>query len=184
MKNKLNKIIIACVSLLCSLVSHGQLAKGMMIHGSFENGVKYVAEITGVKANTFTCSFVQSDSKYSFVLQNDNNGTEFDFRALVTDTKGGKFGKNSIFNFNAYTVQNPISANNDIAVNQAVIVKFGSGKSFLGVAEKSEGNLYVTMSHSGNIYMFDKNNKVGDKSGGIYPKGTQAFIYIAANVKH
>jgi hypothetical protein len=170
-------LTILTILMTLSILVKAELKPGMMILGQFNNNPStiFIAYVTAVNGEKFTCRFVQSNAEYVFSSATEGEG-------IVVSNKGGKYPKGTQFVFVEYKISDDAySCILNKTPNHEVIAKFPDGKSFLGnITEFTEdGGFNIVFMHSGSKYTFDKNGVVLSQTGGAYKKGTPIKIFCA-----
>lgn len=165
-------------------ISGRDIQKGMLVKAapvSVQPEVIYVAEITSVSGDAFSCRFLHSNTTYDFVDRKLVPGnSKSRLRATVKANRGGKFRAGEQFHFNVF-MKDPAACNwEEVGRGQlTIIATFGDGKSYLGLLRQTDDGYLVYFLHSKSLYTIDRRGRILSVRGGGYAVGGSVKVVHA-----
>ncbi len=153
--------------------------------GPIDNTDKqYVAEISSVNGDKFTCRFLHSNSIYEFENLKRNPGTTSGMLATVKSNKGGSYAAGTVFVFGFYMVDPDHCDLSSLTTRQVcyIMACFQDNKCYFGMMLKTDNGYSIQFLHTNNVYNTDLNFKVLSTEGGGYAIGSQMLVIHARHV--
>lgn len=142
----------------------------------------YVAEVTAVSGDNFSCRFLHSNSIYEFIdLNVSSTASTSLMNATVKSNIGGIYATGTIFTGNIY-MADPEDCNlseTDKGNPYFIIATFQDEKSYLGMVVKVDNGYSFRFAHTNSVYNTDENFKVLSTQGGGYAIGSQMKVVHA-----
>ena len=156
---------------------------GMFLHTHPVDQVdkNYVAEVTYVNGDKFSCRFLHSNSIYEFENLKIKPGGSATMLATVKSSKGGRYAAGTVFSLNFF-MADPDDCDLSGSTEKkpyTIIVRFQDNKSYLGRGAKTDSGYTIQFGHTNSKYYTDKDFKVLSTQGGGYAIGSQMKVVHA-----